>query len=175
MAGSRTRDNQGDPPGQAVFMASAPEEPSGGSQSVRSLSEIVTDVNRSLRGWYGYFQQGERVCECGWLREATVEERVAKAARAHQSRTGSGAPALAERMVCAPWAAELESGTRVDACNRKTTKPLTGKPDLSAVPGTGRCGRPARPVWREGQGSIPCPYPYPRLFRTAQALALPHG
>jgi hypothetical protein len=22
------------------------------------------------------------------------------------------------------------------------------------------CGKSARPVWREGQGSIPCPYPY---------------
>ena len=41
---------------------------------------------------------------------------------------------LAECMVCPSWAAELESGTRVDADNRPTTNPLTGEPDAGNPP-----------------------------------------
>ena len=35
--------NQGDPPGQVVFMAKWPEEPPSGSQSVRSSDEAGND------------------------------------------------------------------------------------------------------------------------------------
>ena len=43
MVRKSARDNQGDPPGQAVFKASAPEELPGGSQSVRSSCEAGND------------------------------------------------------------------------------------------------------------------------------------
>ena len=49
-------------------------------------------------------------------------------------REGRSPAPLAERMVCPLWAAVLDSGTRVDADNRKTTNPLTGEPDAGNPP-----------------------------------------
>lgn len=43
MDGSPIDRNQGDPTGQAVFMATAPEEPPVGSQSVRRSEEAGND------------------------------------------------------------------------------------------------------------------------------------
>ena len=63
---------------------------------------------------------------------------------------GATPPTLAERMVCALWADELESRTRVAAYNRRTTNPT----DWSAG-----CGKSARPVRREGQGQSLVPTP----------------
>ena len=60
---------------------------------------------------------------------------------------------LAERVVCAPWAAVLGSGTRVDADNRRTTNPLTGEPDA---------GNP--PVRFGGRGKVQTLVPTPIVF-----------
>ena len=49
-------------------------------------------------------------------------------------RAGSHPSTLAERMVCAPWAAELESRTPVEADNRRITNPLPGEPDAGNPP-----------------------------------------
>ena len=102
----------------------------------RSLPEIVADVNRSLRGWYGYFQhsKAQHVCVGGRLRAATVAESAAMAIGWRGQGDGSRPSTLAERVVCPPWAAVLGSRTRVDADNRKTTNPLTGEPDAGDPP-----------------------------------------
>jgi hypothetical protein len=56
------------------------------------------------------------------------------------------------QMVCAPWAAQLGSRTCVDADNRKTTNPLTGKPDAGEPPvrfgGRGGANPPSLPLSR---------------------------
>src|SRR5437879_3621179 len=84
--------------------------------------------------WVFPAQQGQRVCDGGWLRAATTAQPAGKAARPHPAGAGRGAPPLAEGMVGPPWIAVLGSGPRVDADNRSHTNPLTGKPDAGDPP-----------------------------------------
>ena len=102
----------------------------------RSLKHIITGVNRTLRGWYEYFQHSvaHEFPPVDSFCATALAEPAGKAARPHPARAGSGATPLAERMVGPPWAAESESRTRVDADHRTTTNPLTGEPDAGNPP-----------------------------------------
>ena len=101
----------------------------------RSLSAIVSDVNRSLRGWHGCFQHSKAstftavhghvrrrlrsLLQWDWMGWARGSEPPINAGR---------------RMVCAPWAAVLGSRTGVDADNCSNANPLTGEPDAGDPP-----------------------------------------
>jgi len=89
----------------------------------RSLRAIVSDLNATLRGWYEYFQHSRATVfreVDGYVRRR-LRQPSAKAARPDPARAGSGALALAERMVCEPWAAELGSGARAKTGHRGDT------------------------------------------------------
>ena len=64
----------------------------------RRLTDIVTDVNRSLRGWYHYFQH--RRANVFAVVDAYVRRRMRsllkKEARPDPTRTGCGTSALAQ-------------------------------------------------------------------------------
>ncbi len=64
----------------------------------RSLDEIVADVNRTLRGWYGYFQhsKGNVFATVDGFVQATLAEPAAMAVGWAGQRHRSGPSPLAE-------------------------------------------------------------------------------
>jgi len=71
-------------------------------------------------------QAGEARDRWWWVERSVWTERML-------TRLTSGG--LADRIkVCAPWAAEFDSGTPVEAYNRGNTNPLTGEPEAGNPP-----------------------------------------
>ena len=71
------------------------------------------------------------------LRDGTYRPRLRSVLQWREDGVGKGIGATHQRWpneCCAPWAAEFDSGTRVDADNRSTTNPLTGEPDAGDPP-----------------------------------------
>jgi RNA-directed DNA polymerase len=79
----------------------------------RSLKEIVAEVNRTLRGGYGYFQHSKPnpfQNVDGYMRRR-LRSRLQWRLDGRGKGIGASPPPLAERMVCPKWTAVLGSGT----------------------------------------------------------------
>jgi hypothetical protein len=145
--------------GQAVFMARWPEEPPDGSQSVRSSDEAGND--RGAKGRRKVAAQGTGTAPPNrrqWRqrldkstptapREGRFARRVRAECRWPQLTAGESADRRGLRRVGrGPW--------------RRHTADCGPSYDYAPTDWRAGCGRSARPVRREGQGSIPGPYLY---------------
>jgi hypothetical protein len=117
----------------------------------QSMSAIVTDLNQTLRGWFGYFQNSHRTTFShlyGWvrmrLRSSCAASTVAR--DGDQASTISAGPTLSlSSRGCSLWIRLM-----FWPVNPLRSEPPTGEPDA---------GEP--PVWFGGRGSlIGSPYPY---------------
>ena len=145
--------------GQAVFMAGWPEAPPDGSQSVRSSDEAGND--RGAKGRRKVAAQGTGTATQNrrqWRqrlnksaptapREGRLARRVRAERRWPQLTAGESADRRGLRSVgrC-PW--------------RRHTTGCGPSYDYAPTDWRAGCGRSARPVRREGLGSIPGPYLY---------------
>src|SRR5258706_37918 len=117
-------------------------------------------------------QQSQCVCRCGRFRKAKVEKCAAMAAGWSGQRNWSHSPPLAQRMVCPPWAAELESRTCADSegllllsdeagLNERLLHPARGHrrvywAQVEGIPTVGALAQLQRGVSIQGRATLPC-------------------
>ena len=115
-------------------------------------SFLRAGVNRTLRGWYGYFQHSQAnvfASVDGYVRRRLRSLLEMQAgpdpAGAGRRRTVAGRTSGLRAVGCCPWQRPTSGRGQSQRCEPADWR--------------AGCGRPARPVRREGQGSIPCPCP----------------
>ena len=120
----------------------------------QSLQATIVDLNRTLMGWFGYFQHSYKTTFATLDRWVRMRLRSILRHRQGWQGTGtrSGSSALAQCLLCGARVVLLGYGPcyRLSVLSRgKTTNWRAG------------CGRSACPVRREGDSnSIGSPYPY---------------
>lgn len=120
----------------------------------QSLSAIIADVNRTVRGWFEYYKHSRRFTFDfldSWVRmrlRSLLRRRHGRRGREVAGRTISAGlmPSLPS-LGCSLWSLPL----------LRSVHPLGGK----TTDWRAGCGRPAGPVRREGgPGPLGPPYPY---------------
>jgi hypothetical protein len=123
----------------------------------RSLRAIIGELNRLLRGWYGYFHcSGRNVFE---TLDAMVRRRLRRILLKRRGKRGKGMGWSHRRWPNAYFTrqgvVELHDGPCCEGSN-----------SMRATDWRAGCGRTACPVRREGRGnSMSRPYPYQRASR----------
>jgi RNA-directed DNA polymerase len=122
----------------------------------QSLSATIVDLNRTLKGWFGYLNTAINLPSPCWTAGCACAC-AASCATGRADKVGD-----AERIISAGPTPTLRSS----GCSPRTwptpppVSPLAGK----TTHWRAGCGRSARPVRREGDSnSIVSPYPYPKL------------
>ncbi|HWT77284.1 MAG TPA: group II intron reverse transcriptase/maturase, partial [Candidatus Methylomirabilis sp.] len=122
----------------------------------QSLQAILTDLNRTLRGWFEYFKHSPRFTFIAL--DQWVRLRLRSLLRFRQGRKGTrsgfGSSTLAQCFLCQAGTLLLNGGPCLGLSILSEVRPPTGEPDAGELPV--RFGG-------RGSGQSCSPYPYPGL------------
>ncbi|HWT79899.1 MAG TPA: group II intron reverse transcriptase/maturase, partial [Candidatus Methylomirabilis sp.] len=124
----------------------------------QSLQATITDLNRTLRGWFEYFQHSHRVTFTAL--DKWVRMRLRSLLRFRQGRKGRGRDLDHQRWPNAFFAKQglfsLTEAPYLGLSILSKVRPPTGEPDA---------GKPPVRFGGRGGGQTRSPYPYPRCLR----------
>ena len=102
----------------------------------RSLTMIIADVNRSLRGWFEYFktQLPHDLSHNRRLGTHAFAEHSSQTSRRQRSRSRKGSPPLAERLLYQARAVKLDNRPCLGQSILSKVKLSTGEPDAGDPP-----------------------------------------